>query len=261
MGNLLVEFRSALAEPELRPFDSVRVPAVMSAGSNSTAATDGGPPRGANAVVRRDDNVLSTALVQEAVQQIVDTTASRTFVAPAPPAPPQLAVTPEPPAPPQLAWGRWGGAADSTDFTVPRTLAEEGRAVTVGNKDFILYRTEQGPATLPQGIGSVGFALNQTHARFTSDAGQIQAAQVQSGALTIDFTRRQFNTTLSLTSVPTGPTSLQASGSMRDDGIFVSRTAGQAVAGATALDGKSAGYLFEKAAIGGALSGITLWAR
>jgi hypothetical protein len=261
MGNLLVEFRSALAEPELRPFDSVRVPAVMTAGSNSTAATDGGPPRGANAVVRRDDNVLSTALVQEAVQQIVDTTASRTFVAPAPPAPPQLAVTPEPPAPPQLAWGRWGGAADSTDFTVPRTLAEEGRAVTVGNKDFILYRTEQGPATLPQGIGSVGFALNQTHARFTSDVGQIQAAQVQSGALTIDFTRRQFNTTLSLTSVPTGPTSLQASGSMRDDGIFVSRTAGQAVAGATALDGKSAGYLFEKAAIGGALSGITLWAR
>jgi hypothetical protein len=37
--------------------------------------------------------------------------------------------------------------------------------------------------------------------------------------------------------------------------------AGQVVAGAAALDGKTAGYLFEKAAAGGTLTGITLWSR
>ena len=89
----------------------------------------------------------------------------------------------------------------------------------------------------------------------------MQAAAVQNGSLSIDFASRLFSTSLSLTSVATGAVGLQASGGIRDDGLFVSRTAGQAIAGATALDGKSAGYLFEKAAAGGTLSGITLWSR
>jgi hypothetical protein len=170
-------------------------------------------------------------------------------------------VLPVPAQPAQLAWGRWGAAIDGTDFALARTLAREGRATTVGDNDFILYRTEQGPATLPQGVGNVSFALDQAHAHFTSAAGQVQAAAVQNGSLSIDFASRQFNTALSLTSAATGQVGLQASGGIRDDGLFVSRTAGQTIAGATALDGKSAGYLFEKAAAGGALSGITLWSR
>ena len=131
----------------------------------------------------------------------------------------------------------------------------------MGDNDFILYRTEQGPATWPLGAGAVSFALDQAHAHFTSAAGQVQAAAVQNGSLSIDFASRVFSTSLSLTSAATGAVGLQATGGIRDDGLFVSRTAGQVIGGAAALDGKSAGYLFEKAAAGGTLSGITLWSR
>lgn len=253
MGNVLVEFRNNLAQPELRPFNGVRASEVMVAGTDARTVPDAGPVRDSKAVARGGDEVLTSALVQDVVRKATD--ASFSLAAGSSP------IVTEPAQPAQLAWGRWGGAIDSTDFAMARTLAREGRAATVGDNEFILYRIEQGPATLPQGVGNVGFALDQAHAHFTSAAGQVQAAAVQNGALSIDFASRLFNTSLNLTSAATGAVGLQANGSIRDDGLFVSRTAGQVVSGATALDGKSAGYLFEKAAAGGTLSGITLWSR
>ena len=253
MGNMLVEFRNNLAQPELRPFNGVRTSEVMLAGSDARSVPEAGPARDSKAVARGGDEVLTSALVQEVVRKATDVSVSIAAVVP------PVATEPAPPA--QLAWGRWGAAIDSTDFSMARLAAREGRVATVGDNDFILYRTEQGPATLPLGIGNVSFALDQAHTHFTSAAGQVQAAAVQNGSLSIDFASRLFSTTLNLTSVATGPVGLQAAGGIRDDGLFVSRTAGQAVAGVTALDGKSAGYLFEKAAAGGTLSGITLWSR
>ena len=131
----------------------------------------------------------------------------------------------------------------------------------MGNKDFILYRTDTGNGKLAPDLGNVNFALRQAHAKFESAAGLTQQAAVQSGSLAINFGTKQFNTALALTSAATGNVSLQASGFLRDDGIFNQRITNQSLAGAAALDGKSAGYFFEKAAAGGTLSGITLWAR
>lgn len=256
MGNMLVEFRNNLAQPELRPFNGVRTSEVMLAGSDARSVPEAGPARDSKAVARGGDEVLTSALVQEVVRKATDVSVSIASVVP-----PVVTVPAQPAVPAQLAWGRWGAAIDSTDFSMTRLAAREGRVTTVGDNDFILYRTEQGPATLPQGIGNVSFALDQAHAHFTSAAGQVQAAAVQNGSLSIDFASRLFSTTLNLTSVATGPVGLQAAGGIRDDGLFVSRTAGQVVGGVTALDGKSAGYLFEKAAAGGTLSGITLWSR
>lgn len=253
MGNMLVEFRNNLAQPELRPFNGVRASEVMLAGADVRTPPDAGPARDSKVAVRGGEEVLTSALVQDVVRKATD--ASLSVAAGLAP------IISEPVQPAQLAWGRWGAAIDSSDFAVARTLAREGRAATVGDNDYILYRIEQGPATLPQGVGNVSFALDQSHAHFTSAAGQVQAAAVQNGSLSIDFASRLFNTSLSLTSAATGAVGLQASGSIRDDGLFVSRTAGQVVSGAAALDGKSAGYLFEKAAAGGTLSGITLWSR
>ena len=131
----------------------------------------------------------------------------------------------------------------------------------MGNNDYILYRAENGSVTLPSGLGSISFDLQQAHASFTAPSLAIQPAAVQSGTLAIDFTTRLFDTALSLSSAATGKVSFQASGTIRDDGVFASRGATQSLAGVTAFDGKSAGYLFEKAAAGGTLSGITLWSR
>jgi hypothetical protein len=67
---------------------------------------------------------------------------------------------------------------------------------------------------------------------------------------------------LQVTSAPTGLVSITGNGVVRGDGIFVSRPqTGLRIAGASGLDGKSAGYFFEKAVGAGTLSGLTLWSR
>lgn len=250
MGNTLVEFRNTLTQPELKPFNGVKTPDLLlaSAGSSEARAPMARPA---------SDEVVTAALVQGAVRSASDASLVVTV-------PPPVVVTPPPPVlppvPAQLAWGRWfGGALDATDFSVGRAEAEQGRSVTVGDNDFVLYRNQNGSASLPP--GALSFELQQSHARFTAPSGDRSPATVQSGSLAINFGTRAFQTALSLSSVVTGNVGLQASGFINSEGLFVSRNDTQAVAGAVAFDGKSAGYLFEKAAAGGTLSGITLWSR
>jgi hypothetical protein len=176
------------------------------------------------------------------------------------PAPVVVVPAPVPLPPPQLAWGRWHSTAlDATDFASSRSEAGQGRKATVGDNDFILYRNPSGAAVAPTGVAN--FNLQQAHARFTSPSGALLPAQVQSGSLMINFGTSAYQTGLNVTSAATGNVGLQASGYINGDGFFSSRSATQVVAGAVANDGKSAGYLFEKAAAGGILSGITLWSR
>ncbi|SFC17318.1 FecR family protein [Polaromonas sp. OV174] len=254
MGNMLVEFRSTLAQPELKPMNGVKAPETMLASAEPRPSSEAVGPRDASKPGTRTtgDDAVAAALVHDVVRLAGDASAT------APVAP----LVPAVPEPAQLAWGRWAVAkSDATDFSVARLEGREGRVVTVGDDNFLLYRIENGSAVLPQGLGSVSFGLQQAYARYTGPALDIQPATVQGGSLSIDFNSRLFNTALNLRSAATGNVGLQASGSVRDDGLFVSRSATQAVAGAVALDGKSAGYLFEKAAAGGTLSGITLWGR
>ncbi len=262
MGSVLVEFRNNLAQPELRPFNGVRASDTLLAAADARATTEASPSRESKASARSGDEVLAATLVQSVVRNAAADVRVSVPVPPVAVMPPVELLPVTQKEPPQLAWGRWGATLDATDFALARTPAREGRVATVGDNDFILYRVETSNApSLPQGLGNVSFTLDQAHARFTNGAGQVQAAAVQNGTLSIDFNSRAFSTSLGLTSLPTGAVSLQATGSVRDDGVFVSRTTNGVVAGATALDGKTAGYLFEKAAAGGTLSGITLWAR
>lgn len=185
-----------------------------------------------------------------------------------PPSPPPVVIIeppvlpPRPPAPPQLAWGRWSAQAlAATDFSQTRLQAREGRDITVGDDNFLLYRVGNSAGTFTPGLGGLNFALEQGYARFTTASRQVLAASVTGGSLSINFDEKLFSTALKLSSIPTGSVLLQAEGVVRGDGIFTARSSTQAVAGALAFDGKSAGYLFEKAAAGGTLSGITLWSR
>lgn len=251
MGHVLVEFRPQLAQPEIRPARTV----VAARAEPSDAASAG--PAGSNSAPARAaapaaDEAVAAGLVKDLVR-----TAS--MVAPAGPA-----VTPEVPVvppPAQLMWGRWAeGASFATDMSIPRTQAREGREPTVGDSQYGLYRIENGGSMSP-GLGAYDFALQQSQAQFNL-AGQVMAAAVQGGQLNIDFAKRSFSTSLSVSSVRTGMVGIAGAGFVRDDGVFADgNTAGQMIAGAAALDGKTAGYLFEKAAAGGTLTGITLWSR
>lgn len=268
MGDMLLEFRDNFAQPQIKPINSL-LPSIK-----PTAVADARPSAG-DGLAARDlaahNGIGEEAVVAVMVRGAVSGAGERDVaVGPVPvqPSEPVVPVQPsepvvpvQPPAPPQLAWGRWSAAVRVSDISVTRDQARLGRVVTVGNNDYALYRAENGPAFLAQSLGSASFVLQQSQAQFTSAGAQVQPAQVLGGSLTLDFAARQFSTALNLTSAATGPASLQAAGFLREDGLFNSRSSTQAVAGAVALDARTAGYLFEKAAAGGMLSGITLWGR
>jgi len=299
MSNTLVEFKNTLAQVEFKLFNGGKSPETLLASAQSPAKDSGAHPElGSRPSASAGGDALTSGLVTEAVQigssirvispplQTIQAPDVMPFlpidpvavspppvlvavVAPPPPvsvvmpvvvAPPVLPSAPLPPA--QLAWGRWSAEAlAATDFSQPRLQALQGRGVTVGDDNFLLYRNENSTVALTPGANNLSFALERGYAQFTSPTRQVLPAQVNSGSLSIDFAENLFNTALNLSSVPTGNVTLQATGSVRSDGIFTSRSSTQAVAGALALDGLSAGYLFEKAAAGGTLSGITLWSR
>ncbi len=297
MSNTLVEFKNTLTQVEFKPFNGGKSPETALA----TLAAPGRAPREAvvalDPVLRQSGGFGGDALTSEIVSEVVQIGSRIRVVAqrpepvahsdalraqpaallpnPLPPAavldsptvvaPNQLPVVqpvtlPLPPA--QLAWGRWSDEAlGKLDFTQPRLHARAGRVVTVGDDNFLLYRTEDAAATFAPGLTYLNFALEKGYAQFNSATQQVLPASVDGGSLSVNFAERLFNTALNLSSASTGNVSLQATGSIRSDGIFTSRSDSQAVAGALAFDGKSAGYLFEKAAAGGTLSGITLWSR
>ena len=259
MGDMLLEFRDNCAQPQIKPINSL-LPSIK-----PTAVADARPSAG-DGLAARDlaahNGMGEEAVVAVMVRGAVSGAGERDVaVGPVPVQPSEPVVPVQPPAPPQLAWGRWSAAVRVSDISVTRDQARLGRVVTVGNNDYALYRAENGPAFLAQSLGSASFVLQQSQAQFTSAGAQVQPAQVLGGSLTLDFAARQFSTALNLTSAATGPASLQAAGFLREDGLFNSRSSTQAVAGAVALDARTAGYLFEKAAAGGMLSGITLWGR
>lgn len=245
MGQVLVEFRPQFNQPEIKPVASTMLArgdmpeAPQAASSNTVAVRSTNQPPA--------DEALSAVLVQGLVR-----TASTNLSPTAPADQP----------PPALLWGRWTDTAlAAADISVARAQAMDGRSVTVGDSNYALYRTENAAGTVAAGLGAYNFNLQQSSAQFSGAAG-VTAAAVQGGRLSIDFANRSFSTLLNLNSLSTGLVNLSGAGYVRDDGIFIDRSVtGQAIAGATTLDGKAAGYLFEKAAAGGTLSGITLWSR
>jgi len=285
MANTLVEFKNnALAKVEFKPFN----------GGKSPEMTIAKPERAQKELALAQDlngraygGFGGDALTSEFVNGAVQIGSSIRVVAPREPSGPSVggvvpAIVPAvvaelpvvvpppvllpPPAvlalpPAQLAWGRWSDQAlNGAEFIQPRLQAREGRSVTVGDDNFLLYRVED-TTTFAPGLNILNFALGQSYAQFNSATRSVLPASVTGGSFSINFAEKLFQTSLNLTSASTGNVLLQATGSVRNDGIFATRSDTQAVAGALAIDGKSAGYLFEKAAAGGTLSGVTLWSR
>jgi len=173
-----------------------------------------------------------------------------------------VVIVPPVATPVTLAWGRWGsGPLGPEDFAISRADAMTDRAVTVGNANFVLYRNngDFDFARFPASQGETTFLLDKGFAQYTDNRGQTSAAAVLGGTLGINFSTKQFDTALSLSSAVTGAQTLAIQGAVDRSGMFVAAQDGQHVAGAIALDGKSAGYLFDKAVANGTLSGITQW--
>ena len=162
----------------------------------------------------------------------------------------------------QLVWGRWSwadGQGDLERITLASEVADFGREITVGNAEYGLFRDQDGgTARVESGLGVVGFALNSAQAFYSSESG-IVAMQVTGGELNIDFDHNTFATELNLEHASSGQIDLTAMGRIYSGGYFYDRSPEQNVVGAVSLDGREAGYYFDKQLESGGIQGLTLW--
>jgi hypothetical protein len=184
------------------------------------------------------------------------------------PAPSVVVVVPAvmPPVVENLVWGRWGGAPDGDTISVAfEEAVKNGRMGTVGNGAFGLYRpAADSQALLKTTDASANFRLAGSAAQFFYAQGRqtvSEAARVDGGTLNVDFSKATFATQLNVSSPTMGKDSLQANGIIKPNGYMFGQDGNAYVAGALTLDGKEAGYFFERALSSGNLSGITLWGR
>ncbi|PCJ27754.1 MAG: hypothetical protein COA96_02570 [SAR86 cluster bacterium] len=160
---------------------------------------------------------------------------------------------------PQLVWGRWAdGLGEMEKITLSNNEAKDGRKLTVGNTDYVLYRTEGAWPQVDSGLGLVSFSLNSAQAFYNSSNG-IVAMQVNGGSLDIDFEQSLFSTELNLNHIDTGLIDFVANGSISDRGYFNSRSPSQRIAGSVSQDGSEAGYFFQQQLESGSIQGLTLW--
>jgi hypothetical protein len=163
-----------------------------------------------------------------------------------------------------LTWGRFNGQAQGDTMAV-MTLAdarEAGLETLTGSTHYLLLSATSASDGIDTGLGSLAFNLDAAEATYVSNAGAAVAMDVSSGALDINFTTRDFDTSLSMTSQTTGLVQFQASGSLESDGRFNSRGA-DALIGSVSLDATAteAGYYFNKTLSDGQVEGLTLWGR
>lgn len=164
----------------------------------------------------------------------------------------------------QMVWGRYAFASFNDNVSDWRLhYLRPGREVVTGDGDYVLFRTASanGERVLTTNEANAKFNLTRGQATFDS-AGKVEAASIDGGTLTLDFSRRTFATALALSSPTAGKAELRVAGDVRADGTFApAPDNGQKVIGAVTLDGKEAGYLFERGVIGGLFRGKTLWGR
>jgi len=274
-------------------------PALAEAAPRSDYAlkTDGGTV--ANAAGSHSDIAADKTVASES--RVVDMVATQMAAAakPVPPAPPVVVVPPvvvpppvvappvvvpppvvvvvvppvvvPPPPPPevnQLMWARMAAVAADGD-TISRSFAQalqNGRQGTVGNGAYSLYREVSGtdPVVLASADAQASFRLAGSAAQLFFPVGRStvsEAVQVDNGTLNVDFTHATYATQLNVSSARIGADSVVSNGVIKPNGVLLGQGGNAYTAGALSLDGKEAGYFFEKALAAGQLTGITQWGR
>lgn len=265
MGNMQVEYRNHFAQPQIKPVGTMFAGEV-SGQTVVASASSSSPDQQVLRESRKSDDTVTMALLQGGGQQADGVIKTE-------PKPPTVPVVPTIPSPPPfvpsesdpLVWGRFSGTvAVANDISVGAGSGLlKGKTALVTDDRYVLYQAEGRSDFLLNQQGTLNFGLQQSQASFTAAGGAVQAASVLGGSLQINFGSQQFNTSLNVSSVPTGVVGVQASGYFgANTGIFYTADdLSTVVKGAVSWDAKSAGYFFQKAAAGGSLSGITLWGR
>lgn len=160
----------------------------------------------------------------------------------------------------QLVWGRWvgGDAAVEQGISLSWARATDGRDVAVNVGEYGLFRIDDEGTRVQSGLGRVGFELDAAQAFHHGEDG-VRAMTVRGGELSIDFQRETFDTSLDMNSALTGDVGFSSSGSLPSDGHFNNRGEDENIIGSVSIDGREAGYFFDKQLDTGQIRGTTLW--
>jgi hypothetical protein len=166
----------------------------------------------------------------------------------------------------ELVWARYAwvkdGGLDTLSQTFEQASAAGRESVAFGTAHALTRSASPAGTVLTTTDAAVNFRLAGSSAFFQRNFDlKVEAAKVDNGTLAVDFSRATFATQLGVSSPTLGADSVVASGSIGKDGVMRTTSANATVLGATTLDGKEAGYLFEKSIPTGALRGVTLWGR
>lgn len=184
-----------------------------------------------------------------------------------------VAVAPLPTLPQvkQLSWGRvpWIEKMNADTFTRnwnDAVASSDERIVGVGIGTYNLFRTPSpAGAVLTSSDVRADFRLAHSTAQVVREAGRvIEPVNVTGGSLTVDFARSTFATQLGLHNAAIGADTVTASGSIQSNGVLQTvNSNATTLTGALTLDGKEAGYTFNKPAHNGSgfIYGATLWGR
>ena len=270
--------RPVMAEVTVRP-DLVVKPEVNPVASPVISRTDTSPEK----TVVSESRVTEMVAVQVAsaaqlaqpvvLPPVVTPTQPVAPVQPVNPVVPVETVLPVPPVvlPPvvsQLVWARMAAVAPDGD-SLSRSFAqaiEGGRQGTVGNFAYSLYRevSATAPVVLASADTSANFRLAGSAAQLTMPSGRStvsEAVQVSNGTLSVDFAHSTYATQLSVANARIGVDSVTSNGIIKSNGVLLGQGGNAYTAGALSLDGKEAGYFFEKTLAAGQLTGLTLWGR
>jgi len=187
---------------------------------------------------------------------------------PVAPVTPVVPVTPVEPSiivaelPKQLVWGRFSTASPlPQQLLVSYAEASQGRHVTVGELgEYALWRANPSGAMSDTLKGQADFRLAGADAVLVQSNG-ITSAKVTAATLGVDFDNSLFKATVGVQHAAAGAASINVSGKINNEGVFVGANATDRVAGALSRDGTEAGYLFNKDVAAGTFRGITLWKR
>lgn len=176
------------------------------------------------------------------------------------------AATPAPPsAPPQrLAWGRWFSSTGNEALPLYHELLAAGLLPAAANPRYVLLREDPaGEGKLsPTVRGRADFRLQDDLTTYVRADGIALPATLSQAHLRLDFDARTFDTAATLSHPAAGSHRLSATGPISDSGLFGASAPTERILGATALDGQSAGVLYEKTLPAGArLESLTRWQR
>jgi hypothetical protein len=167
--------------------------------------------------------------------------------------------TPAPPSPPEIFWGRWQALAGLP--AQPGRIGDPDVEVATYYAPYAITRLKNSALVMPND-GTAAFKLTSGEAIMTNALGD-RPADIQSGQLSMDFSKKTFATSLSVTA-GLDRAEVVGNGIITDKGMLY-----ESMGSPTIIRGylggsnaEQAGYIFKNSATPGiTVSGATLWGR